>query len=144
MDNILEVRNLSKKFPGFSLKDLSFELPCGYISFPLMSPRTLISLFNIPWDVPPLTVEAAAGGAAGLFLLTSFALPLLFIFGYIKTRMITMFLFLGAFFLPSAIQGARESEASWLRQLLGNLQSQSDTVLITYFLICSATFWLFQ
>lgn len=31
MDNILEVRNLSKKFPGFSLKDLSFELPYGYI-----------------------------------------------------------------------------------------------------------------
>ncbi len=31
MDNVLEVRNLSKSFPGFQLKDVSFTLPKGYI-----------------------------------------------------------------------------------------------------------------
>lgn len=31
MDNILEVQGLSKQFKGFSLKDVSFNLPRGYI-----------------------------------------------------------------------------------------------------------------
>lgn len=31
MDNILEVKNLSKVFDGFSLKNISFSLPKGYI-----------------------------------------------------------------------------------------------------------------
>lgn len=31
MDNVLEVRNLSKKFTGFSLNNVSFTLPMGYI-----------------------------------------------------------------------------------------------------------------
>lgn len=30
-DNILEVKNLNKRFDGFALKDISFSLPCGYI-----------------------------------------------------------------------------------------------------------------
>ena len=31
MDNYLEVRHLGKSFPGFALKDVSFELPKGYM-----------------------------------------------------------------------------------------------------------------
>jgi len=31
MDNILEVNNLSKKFKGFHLENVSFSIPCGYI-----------------------------------------------------------------------------------------------------------------
>jgi len=31
MENILEVKNLSKKYTGFELKNISFELPKGMI-----------------------------------------------------------------------------------------------------------------
>jgi ABC-2 type transport system ATP-binding protein len=31
MENILEVKNLCKSFPGFTLDDVSFDLPAGYI-----------------------------------------------------------------------------------------------------------------
>ncbi len=31
MEKILEVINLRKEYPGFSLKDISFSLPRGYI-----------------------------------------------------------------------------------------------------------------
>lgn len=31
MENILEVKNLSKKYPGFELKNVSFKLPKGMI-----------------------------------------------------------------------------------------------------------------
>ena len=31
MDNVLEVKELSRSFPGFQLKDISFTLPKGYI-----------------------------------------------------------------------------------------------------------------
>jgi len=31
MSNVLEVRNLTKIYPKFSLKDISFEIPKGYI-----------------------------------------------------------------------------------------------------------------
>lgn len=100
-----------------------------------------ISLFQIPWYVPPLSVMAAVGGAAGLLLISSVSLPILFKFGYIKTRMITMFLFLGAFFLPSILQGIQASEASWLSQLFRHFKGQSDTVLITYMLGFTAIIW---
>ena len=31
MENTLEIKNLNKKYDGFSLKDVSFSLPKGYI-----------------------------------------------------------------------------------------------------------------
>ncbi len=32
MQNILEIRNLSKTYPSFQLKDVSFSVPCGSIA----------------------------------------------------------------------------------------------------------------
>ena len=40
MENALRVSHVSKDYPGFSLKDISFELPKGSVMGPRQSPWT--------------------------------------------------------------------------------------------------------
>ncbi len=93
----------------------------------------IITLAKLPLNVPPITVEILAGAATGLLLLVSLSIPLLFKFGYIKSRIINMFLFFGAFFIP-LIVSKNNNGVPLISSLISYLKKQPDFIAVAYML----------
>ncbi len=100
-------------------------LACYFVS-------TLTSLVELPIKVVPFSIEGALGGIIAVALFTSINFPIIFKYGYIKSRFVNFALFFIFFFGGTSLTGYLKENQHFLKLMvsLGNLSVEQLTLLL--------------
>ena len=108
--------------------------------------QSMVSIIGIPMPIGWISLEKITGALVAMAVLTSIYFPIYFKFGYLRSRMVGMILFLACFFFLPMVIGLTVQELGGvgnpaIRNILamlqeaGNwLQTQADWQIATYFL----------
>ena len=131
---------------GHCLSQVSFRLPLcrlGILSFLLA--QGIVTVIGIPISIEPISLEETLGALIAMVVLISIYFPIYFRFGYLRSRMVGMMLFLACLFiLPMGVSvvqrfgGAHnltlQTIVASIYRIGGWLQTQGDWQIASYLL----------